>query len=791
MFRNYVKTAWRSLMAGKSFSVINIGGLAIGMAGTILILLWVQNEISFDRFHKNKDDLYQLYGLGSGAEGHQQEIDAVSQPIGPFLKRNYPEVEATTRVSSTNNFLLTVKKNHFTGITGDFVDPSFLQMFTFPLTEGSEDNQLKTIYSISITQNLAKRLFGNEDPVGKTIRIDSTDDFTVTGILKNLPPNTAFNFEYLLPWGYLKKIGKNNESWLSNNTVTFVQLKPNVNVVSFSEKIKNSTKDQVGRNDLWTHFLYPLSKRHLYSQFENGIPVGGRIETVRVFGIIALLILLIACINFTNLSTARSEKRGKEVGIRKVAGAGRNLLIGQFITEAFLNVCIAGVIALLIVQLTLPSFNTLVNTQLSVPYTSIYFWGGTLGFLIITSLLAGSYPAFYLSAFKPVSIFKKQFKKPDSLISSRRVLVVVQFTVAVILITSTLIIRRQIIYAENRDKGYSNNNLVQVDFAGDIDKNYSLIKQDLVGNGIASFVSKSMCGITNGGAHSWGLRWPNERPSDTTTAITLYSEDADLVKTMGMHLIAGRDIDINKFPGDSLLVVLNEEAVRLMGFKNPIGQIIYNPFEKKNWQVVGVVRNYVSGSPYDAIPPIVIMGPGGWFNTMHIKFNSALSTSDALDKTAAVFKKYNPAYPFDYTFTDEAYAKKFHDEQRTKIMAGLFAALAIFISCLGLFGLSAYVAESRIKEIGIRKVLGASAFNITRLLSSDFIKLVMISILIATPCSWYAMNKWLQGYNYRINLSWWIFINAGILTISIALITVSFQSIKAAKANPVKSLRTE
>lgn len=791
MFKNYFKTAWRNLLRGKSFSFINITGLAIGMTGAVLILLWLQNEISFDKFHRNKDSLYQLYGLGSNVDGHQQEIDVVSQPIGPFLKQNYPEIEATTRVSDVNTFLFTANNKSFTRIKGDFVDPSFLQMFTFPLASGNKNEQLKNVYSIAITQKLANKLFGSEDAIGKIIRIDSVDNFTVTGVLKDLPSNTEFDFEYLLSWDYLKKIGWNNESWMSNNTFTFVQLKPNVNPDNFSDKIKNVTRIQTARNDIWTHFIYPLSKWHLYSVFENGKPVGGRIDTIRVFGIIAVFILLIASINFMNLSTARSEQRAKEVGIRKVAGAGKALLIGQFITEAFSTVCIAGTFAILIVQLTLPAFNTLINTQLSVPYSSFYFWLGALAFIILTSLLAGSYPAFYLSSFKPVSIFKKQFKKTNASISPRKVLVVVQFTFAVILIISTIIIRNQIVYAENRDKGYSNNNLIQVNFVGTIEKNYALIKQDLLNAGIASSVTKNMAGITDGGAHSWGLRWQNETPADTNTTITLYSADADLVKTMGLHLIEGRDIDITKYPADSFSVMLNESAVKLMGFKNPVGQIINNPFENRNWHVIGVVKNYVERSPYEAIPPTVIMGPGAWFNTMHIKFNPTLSTSGALAKAENVFKTYNPAYPFDYKFVDEEYARKFNDEQRTKTMAGLFAALSIFISCLGLFGLSAYIAESRIKEIGVRKVLGASVFNIAKLLSLDFVKLVVVSIIIATPAAYYAMNKWLQDYTYRINISWGIFLIAGFLAIAIAVATVSFQSIKAAMSNPVKSLRTE
>ena len=791
MIKNYFKTAWRNLTRGKSFSFINISGLAIGMAGAILILLWLQNEVSFDKFHKNKNDLYQVYGLTGNTDGHAVAIDVTSQPMAPALKQNYPEVEAATRVADVSSFLFTADNKSFTNIKGDFVDPSFLSMFTFPLIDGNKNDQLKNVYSITITQKLAQKLFGNEDAMGKIIRIDSVDNFTVTGILKNLPSNTRFDFEYLLPWDYLKKIDWNNDTWLSNNTPTYVLLKPKTDIAAFNAKIKDITKRETGRNDVWTQFLFPLSQWHLYSDFKNGKPAGGRIETVRTFGIIALFILLIACINFINLSTARSEQRAKEVGIRKVAGAGKVLLIGQFIVEAFLTACIAGVIALLIVQLTLPSFNRLINAQLSIPYSSGYFWLCALAFIVITSLLAGSYPAFYLSSFKPISIFKKQFKKNNSTISPRKVLVVLQFTFAIILIISTIAIRNQVVYAQDRDKGYSNNNLVKVDFVGDINKNYALIKQDLLSSGIASSVTKTMTDIVQGGFHSWGLRWPSEIPKDTVTTITIYSEDANLVKTAGLHLLEGRDIDINKYPADSFSILLNESAVKTMGLKNPLGQIINNPFDKTDWHVVGVVKDYVQGSPYAKVLPTVIYGPGAWFNTMYIKFNTTNSTASDLTQTEKIFKKYNAAYPFDYIFVDEQYAKQFDDEQRTKTMAGLFAALAIFISCLGLFGLSAYVAESRVKEIGVRKVLGASVANIAGLLSFDFIKLVIVSIIIATPVAWFAMNKWLDDYSYRISIGWGIFFVAGVLAILIAVITVSFQAIKAAVANPVKSLRSE
>jgi putative ABC transport system permease protein len=793
MIKSYFKTAWRNLIKGKGFSFINILGLAVGMAGSVLILLWLQHEISFDKFHHHKERLYEVYGLASSTDGKPVAIPVVSQPLGPALKQSYPEVEAVTRVKDIDHFLLTAGNKSFTGIKGSFVDPSLLHMFDFPLVTGSKNGQIQNVYSITITEKLAKKLFGNEDVLGKIIRIDSIDNFTITGVLKDLPSNTRFDFEYLLSWDYVRKLGQgySNESWLSNNTPTFVLLKPNTNVEAFNEKIKNFSRQNSGRSDIWTHFLFPLEQWHLYAEFENGKPVGGRITTVRVFGMIAVFILLIACIDFMNLSTARSEKRAKEVGIRKAAGAGKGSLVWQFITEAFLTAFVAGIVALIVALFVMPSFNTLVGTQLSIPYDNIYFWLFALLFILVTGLLAGSYPAFYLSSFKPVSILKKQFKTSQAAISPRKLLVVLQFTFAIILIIATIVVRNQVEHAQSRDKGYSLNNLIQVNFAGDIEKNYALINQELINAGIASSVTKTMTGITEGGGHTWGLRWAGENPADTNTTITIYSADANLVKTAGMQLIEGRDIDINKYPSDSFSVLLNETAVKLMGFKNPVGQIISQPYNGITWHVVGVVKDYIQTSPYQAIPPTVIAGPAAWFNTMHIKFNTDRSVAGCIAKTEQVFKKFNPAYPFDYQFVDAQYANQFNNEQRTKTMAGLFAALAIFISCLGLFGLSAYVAESRIKEVGVRKVLGASVLNIVKVLSLDFIKLVLISIIIAIPVAWYIMNEWLNDYEYRIAIGWNIFLIAAIMAMMIAVATVSFQAIRAAIANPIKSLRTE
>ncbi len=762
------------------------------MAGATLILLWLFHEISFDRFHVNRDRIYQVYAITDIPGEKHTSIGVVSQPLGPAMRTGFPEVEKVARLADVDHFLFTAGNKSFTRLSGDFVDPDFLRIFSFPLISGDKIEPLGTVNSIVLTEKLARKLFGSTDVIGKTIRLDSVDRFTVTGVLKDPPANTEFDFEYLLPWSYLKKLGWNNEDWISNNCYTFLLLQPHTDLTAFNAKIANFTRVNTGRNDLWLHFAYPLRKWHLWSRFENGVPVGGRIDTVKVFALIAAFILLIACINFMNLSTARSEKRAKEVGVRKVAGAGRGLLIGQFMTESFMTVFFSGILCLALIQALLPAFGNLVGAPLAIPYDSPAFWISALGFLLFTSLLAGSYPAFYLSSFRPVGIFRKQFRRTNATLSPRKVLVVLQFTFAIVLIISTLVVRRQLQFAEDRDAGYSRNNLVYVDFEGDIEKNYPLIRQELLQSGVAVAVSKNWQNMPGGGSTTFGYRWPGEPPHDTTRGIGIFSSDADLVRTAKLRLVAGRDIDVYRYPTDSLAIILNETAVKWMGFRDPVGQIIYNPYENRRWHVIGVVKDYVYGTPYGEVPPAMILGPAaGVFTTMHIRLNPERPTAANLEKAQAIFKRYNAAYPFEFHFVDQEYARKFEDAQRTRTMAGLFAALAVFISCLGLFGLSAFVAESRIKEIGVRKVLGASVPGIARLLSVDFIRLVLIAFVIAAPLAWYAMNRWLSDYSYRISIGWAVFALAGGLAVAIALLTVSFQAVRAAYVNPVKSLRSE
>lgn len=788
MIKNYLKIAFRHLRKSKGFSAINIIGLAIGMASAMLILLWIQNEMSHDRFHEKIDRLFTLNNRDH-FNGDLWAWSSTPKIMGPTLKKDYPEVEEFTRTSN-DVFLLTVGEKHL-NVQGYFTDPGFLTMFSYPLLQGNARTALNNLYSIVITEKLAKKLFGKEDPMGKLIRIDSTDNFTVTGILKDLPNNTVANFEYLLPWDYLHKLGDDDLNWDNNSVNTYVLLKPGVKQSAFDAKIRTITIDHTKDNSKSTTevFTQLLRDAWLYSKSENGKYVGGRIVTVRLFAIIAAFILVIACINFMNLSTARSEKRAKEVGIRKVVGAQKSGLISQFMGESIILSGIAGILSVLIVLLSLPSFNQLVSKNLFIDFTGFYFWAFLSIFILITGIIAGSYPALYLSSFLPTKVLKGTFKSSHSLVTPRKILVVLQFTFAIILIICTIIVERQIQYAQNRDIGYSRNRLVYVQLQGDIRKHYELIKDELLGSGAAVAVTKSMSPITQRYSDGWGWSWDGSTKEDEKTDFIRMATDADFVKTMGVSLVDGRDIDIKNFPSDSTAMMLNESAVKMMHLNNPVGRTV--KADGRDWHVVGVLKDFIYESPYQKVQQLAVMGPKSWFNTMHFKLNPQHPVAEDLKKAEAIFRKYNSQYPFDYNFADDAYAKKFEESQRTGTLAALFAGLTIFISCLGLFGLAAYMAEARIKEIGVRKVLGASVPNIVALLSKDFVRLVIISIIIASPIAWIFMKKWLDDYDYRIHISWIIFALAGSFAIAIAVLTVSFQAGRAALANPVKSLRTE
>lgn len=786
MFKNYLKIAWRNLTRNRSFSLLNILGLSIGLAMTTLIVLWMNYELGFDRFHGKIDLLYEVNNQYM-VDGEIWTWNSTPKAMGPVIKKDYPEVEKVSRYFYNNTFLFAWNDQKLKA-TGTMVDPDFLDMFTFPLLQGNPENVLSDVNSVVITESLAEKIFGNQDAMGKMVKIDNRDTFKVTGILKDVPPNTQFTFEFLIPWSYLTQKGWDDENWGNNSVATYVLLKENTDIDTFSDKIvslrENYDKDTPEMKTL----LYPYSKTYLYGEFENGVEMGGRIYLIRMFGFIAAIILLIACINFMNLSTARSEKRSKEVGVRKVLGAPRISLIGQFVGESVLITFISATFAIILVLLLLPLFNNLVERPLSLNMASIGFWIFAFGITVFTGLLAGSYPALYLSGFKPSSVLRGTFKKVDANVTPRKILVVLQFSVAIILITASLIITQQLHKVQNRQLAYAKNNLIYSSMEGDMEKNYDLIKTELIESGAFTSVTKTNSPITESWSNTWGFEWEGKNDQDKTIVHRLISDD-DVVSTMGLELVQGRDFDLEKYPTDSTAAILNQSAVKLMGFEDPIGKKIKdNGIE---WHIIGVVNDFVYNSPFQKIEPMVLEGAKGWFNVIHMRMNPGRDTAKNLATAEGIFNKYNPEYPFNYEFVDVAYAKKFNDQRTTGKLANIFTLLTIFISCLGLFGLASYVAENRIKEIGVRKVLGASVATITGLLSKDFLKLVFISILIAIPVSWYFMNNWLEEFAFRISIPWWVYLISGGLTLLIAFITVSFQAVRAARANPIKSLRTE
>jgi len=786
MLKNFFTIAYRNILRNKGFSVINISGLAIGMASAVLILLWIQNEVSYDRFHVNKKRLYQVW-TNITRDGVKQSGVPTPQLMGPALKTDCPEIEAAARIGWNQSVLFGYGDKSLK-VNGTWADPSFLTMFSFPLIKGDAATALNDPHAVVITEKMAKKLFGEENAMGKVLQFDNKENFTVTGILKDLPANTQFNFEFLNSSAFLQAKGYFDADWTNVSIRTFVMLYPNSKLADANASIKDITKKYSGGRSRTETFLYPVSQLRLYSKFENGKAVGGRIETVRTFAIIAVFILLIACINFMNLSTARSEKRAKEVGVRKVAGALRKGLIGQFLCESILMAAFAGLLAILIVQFSLPGFNQLTQKHLFIDYTSLYFWSCSIGFILFTGMLAGSYPAFFLASFKPAIVLKGSFKKMNALVAPRKVMVILQFTFAIVLIICTIIVEKQIKYAQERETGYDKNNLAYVFIEGDIKKNYLLIKNELLNSGAALSVNQSMAPLTESWSAGSSLKWQGQDPN-AHIGFDRSATDGGLVKTAGLQLVAGRDIDPETYPTDSTACIINEAAAKIMNFKNPLGQEVFD--DPLSWHIVGVIKDFILQSPYDPIRPMIFKGPKYGRNVINIKYNGKNATAKNIAITAAIFKKYNPAYPFEYKFIDEEYAKKFDDQELTGKLAALFSGLTIFISCLGLFGLATYMAESRVKEIGVRKILGASVTNITALLSGDFVKLVVIAIVIASPLAWWIAGKWLEDYQYRTNISWWMFAAAGMVAILIALITVSFQAIKAAMANPVKSLRTE
>ena len=792
MFSSYVKIAIRNLLRNKAFSIINISGLAIGMASALLIGLWINNELSVDRFYSQKDRVYHLYSREM-ANGRLDAWGRTPSPLAPQLKKDFPEVEDAARFR-TVYFLLIKDENRF-NLEGAFADSCFLSILDFPLLEGNPRTALNGPRDIVLTKHVAKSLFGNDDPMGKTVLIDSNRQFKVTGVLKDLPPNTEFTFQYLIPWAHVDELGWDPLAigWEITNSSAYVLLKPGASATAFDDKILHIIREHVKTGQGFDRevFTQPISREHLYSKVDNGRLVGGRIGMVRLFILIAIFILLIACINFMNLSTARSAKRAREVGIRKVAGALRSSLVMLFIGESVLLAAVAFVLALGIVELALPAFDQVIGIPLTLDWTSVGFWWSALGFVLLTGILAGSYPAFFLSAARPVKVLKAGVPlAANSVITPRKVLVVLQFTFAIILITSTLIVENQLRYARDRDAGYDRNRLAFVFAQGDVLPHYEAIRHELLSTGTAVGVTKTFSPMTRVWGQTTGYSWPGSTPADKSLYFTQFEVDADFVHTTGTHLVEGRDIDLGTHPSDSFAVLLNETAVHSMRLDHPVGALITD-VGGAHLHVVGVIKDFVIANPYEPIAPMIIRGLTTGYPAIHFRLNPGRPFPEVLASAANIFRRYNPQYPFEINFVDDIYNAKFRAESQEGTLGALFAALTIFISCLGLFGLAAYMAESRMREIGIRKVLGASVTGITAMISGDFIRLVLIALVAATPVTWLAMDNWLSAFTYRIHITATVFVIAGVLAIGIALLTVGYQSIRAALGNPVKALRSE
>jgi len=793
MVKNYFKTAWRNLGKSKMHSFINIAGLSIGMAVAILIGLWMYDELSFNKNFQHYDRIAQvIQNVSNNSE--VQTWTTVPYPLAEELRKNYgSDFKHVAMAGNWGDHLMTIGEKKLK-TTGAFFEKGAPDMFSLKMLRGSRSS-LDDPTSVLLSASAAKAYFGDDDPVNKMVNIDSSFTVKVTGVYEDFPRNSAFaDLNFISTWEMYANsdwIRTMEDPWRPNSFSLFVQLNDNADINKVSAKIKDAKLKRVNAQLAKKKpvlFLQPMSKWHLYSEFKNGVNVGGAIQYVWMFGIIGVFVLLLACINFMNLSTARSEKRAKEVGIRKTVGSRRSQLIFQFFTESLLTVAFAFVLSLFLVQLTLPFFNQVADKQTFILWNHPLLWLLCIVFIIITALIAGSYPAFYLSSFNPVKVLKGTFKAGRFAFVPRKVLVVVQFTVSVTLIIGTIIVYQQIQFAKNRPVGYTRNGLVSVPIANAaIHDHFNAVKDELVQYSAVTSMAESGSPTTGTWSTTSGLDWKGKDP-DLSVDFANIDASYDYGKTIGWQFKDGRDFS-RDFATDSSALILNEAAANFIGFKNPVGETI--TWWGKPCKVIGVVHNMVMNSPYEEPKPTVFSLVTGPASVVLLKINPAESAKDAVSKIETVFRKFNPDQPFEYQFVDEDYAKKFGNEERIGKLAGFFAILAIAISCLGLFGLTSFVAEQRKKEIGLRKVLGASVFSVWNLLSKDFVILVIISFLISVPLSYYLMHSWLQNYTYRTELSWWIFAAAGIGLLLITILAVSFQAIKAAIANPVKSLRTE
>ncbi len=788
MFRNYVVITVRNLFKNGFYSFINIAGLAIGITCSILILLWVKDETSYDKFHPKADRLYQVW-VKAFFDGKISSWTSVPLPTYEAFKTADSNIKRTLVMDWGGDHLLTVNDNRLIK-KGYWASEEFLEMFEFPLLIGDPAQVMNDPRSIVISESTAKALFGDEDPINQVIRVDNEHELKVTGILKDIPTNSSFEFDFIMPWKFREQtqgwVRENMTNWGNYSFQVFVELNDPVNHAAVENTVRKMLQEHGETETKPEYFLYPLLRWRLHSNFENGIETGGMSDYVQMFTIIAIFIIVIACINFMNLATARSERRAREVGIRKSVGSGRHELILQFMGESTFISFIAFAIAILMAQLLLPFYNDLVQKKLFIDYTSYEFWIFSLGMIFLTGIISGSYPAFYLSSFQPVKVLKGKPTIGKGASTPRKVLVTLQFGFSILLIIGTIVIYQQIQLVKGRALGYDQENLMAVSYTKEIEKDYRAIKLELLASGAVESVTKSNSSITDINSNNF-LGWPG-KPEDLRVIFTTIATEYDYTKTMGIKILEGRDFS-EDFKSDTASILINKAALQLMNLKDPIGTELDLWGGKR--KLIGVVDDVLMGSPYQPVKPMFVILNPGWIDAVTIRLKKTDDLQASINKVKTIFEKYAPAYPFEYRFADVEFQKKFTTINLTSTLASLFASLTIIITGLGLFGLASFTAEQRTKEIGIRKVLGASVPSLVGMMSKDFSRLVIISFVLSAPLAWWLLTKYLERYPVRTGIAWWIFPLTGLIALIFAVAIVSTQALRTARSNPVNSLRSE
>jgi putative ABC transport system permease protein len=798
MYKSYFKIGWRNLTRNKGYSFINIGGLALGMTVAMLIGLWVFDEISFNRYYENYNKIGQVYRNNTRNDGTIQTGNIITTGTGTLLRNEYSNYfEKVVMVRGRNEeHVLGVSENQFTRI-GYFMQADGPKMFNLKMIHGTHGG-LNDMNSILLSHSMANKLFSEENPVGKIIKMDAKWDLKVSGVFEDLPKNAVFHdATYFAPLDLFLSGWSDLNVWDNYNMHIYVQLAAHQGFADASFAIKNAMLPHVDKETIRSKpqlFVLPMKDWHLASHFENGIQVTSpRMNAVWYCGVVGCFVLVLACINFMNLTTARSERRAKEVGIRKSIGSIRGQLVGQFYSEAFLVALIAFVLAFLLLQLSLPAFDRITDKAILLPWREPLFWTSCLAFTFVTGLLAGSYPALYLSSFNTIQVLKGTFKTGRFASLPRKVLVTIQFTVSISLMIGTSIIYLQIQHGKNRPIGYSRQGLISLHpRSPEFNGKYEVVRNELIKTGVVEEVAESNYAIVSTLGWNGGFDWHGRDHSVQNEAFNINRVTTEYGKTIGWEFIKGRDFS-RAFPTDVNGVIINEAALKIFQFENPLDEVLVRTEndQRVEYKILGVIRDVVKGSPFEKTDQCLYFLSNGGEGWLHIRMNNKATTGEALPKIEKAFKQVVPSAPFDFTFADDDYDAKFRSEEQIGTLGTLFTFLTILISCLGLFGLASFMAEQRAKEIGIRKVLGATVYNLWKMLSKDFVVLVILSILISIPLTSYFMESWLNKYSYRTEVNEWVFILAGFGALLITLLTVSYQSIKAAIANPVNSLRSE